>query len=68
MTWANNDMQPASLPYGTPRRAVSGACWGCGVVKVIDIPLNEALAVPKRVDLNGDGLLTARPGDFFGDE
>jgi hypothetical protein len=45
-----------------------GRMLGLRVVKVIDIPLNEALAVPKRVDLNGDGLLTARPGDFFGDE
>jgi phosphofructokinase-like protein len=37
--------------------------------KVIDIPLNEALTVPKRVDLNGDGVLTARGlGISFGDE
>jgi len=37
--------------------------------KVIDIPLSEALAVPKRVDLNGEGMLTARAiGISFGDE
>jgi len=36
--------------------------------KVIDIPLNDALAVPKRVDLNGDAVLTARGlGISFGD-
>jgi 6-phosphofructokinase 1 len=27
---------------------------------IVDLPLDEALAVPKRVDLNGDGILTAR--------
>ncbi len=37
--------------------------------QVIDIDLVEALAVPKRVDLNGDGVLTARGlGISFGDE
>ncbi len=37
--------------------------------KVIDIPLGEALAVPKRVNLNGDAVLTARGiGISFGDE
>jgi 6-phosphofructokinase 1 len=37
--------------------------------KVVDIPLSEALAVPKRVDLNGDGVSTARGiGICFGDE
>jgi len=37
--------------------------------KVIDIPLSEALALPKRVDLNSDGVLTARAiGISFGDE
>jgi 6-phosphofructokinase 1 len=37
--------------------------------KVIDIPLSEALAVPKRVDLNSDAVQTARAiGIFFGDE
>ncbi|MGB8215257.1 MAG: ATP-dependent 6-phosphofructokinase [Anaerolineales bacterium] len=37
--------------------------------KIIDIPLNEALAVPKRVDLNGDAVVTARGiGISFGDE
>jgi 6-phosphofructokinase 1 len=37
--------------------------------KIIDIPLAEALAVPKRVDVNGDAVLTARGiGISFGDE
>ena len=37
--------------------------------KVIDIPLREAISVPKRVDLNGDAMLTARAiGISFGDE
>jgi 6-phosphofructokinase 1 len=37
--------------------------------KVIDIPLSEALAVPKRVDLNGDAVVTARGiGISFGDD
>ena len=37
--------------------------------KVVDIPLGEALAVPKRVDLDGDGVCTARGlGISFGDE
>jgi phosphofructokinase-like protein len=37
--------------------------------KVIDIPLEEALAVPKRVDVHGDAVVTARGlGIFFGDE
>ena len=37
--------------------------------KVVDIPLTEALAVPKRVDLNGDAILTARGlGISFGDK
>jgi len=36
--------------------------------KVIDIPLSEALAVPKRVDINGDAVTTARGiGISFGD-
>ena len=36
---------------------------------VIDIPLGEAIAVPKRVDVNGDAVLTARnTGISFGDE
>jgi 6-phosphofructokinase 1 len=37
--------------------------------KVVDIPLEEALAIPKRVDINGDAVLTARGvGISFGDE
>jgi 6-phosphofructokinase 1 len=37
--------------------------------KVTDIPLSEALAVPKRVDLYSDAVLTARGiGIYFGDE
>ncbi|KAF0108961.1 MAG: 6-phosphofructokinase [Anaerolineaceae bacterium] len=37
--------------------------------QVIDIPLSEALAVPKRVDVDGDAVRTARGiGISFGDE
>jgi phosphofructokinase-like protein len=37
--------------------------------RILDIGLKEALAVPKRVDLNGDGILTARGMNIcFGDE
>jgi len=36
---------------------------------VIDIPLGDALAIPKRVDVYGDAVLTARnTGISFGDE
>ncbi|HSG44481.1 MAG TPA: ATP-dependent 6-phosphofructokinase [Anaerolineales bacterium] len=36
---------------------------------VIDIPLGEAIAVPKRVNVDGDAVLTARNmGISFGDE
>jgi ATP-dependent phosphofructokinase / diphosphate-dependent phosphofructokinase len=36
---------------------------------VSDIPLEEALAVPKRVDVSGEGVVTARGlGICFGDE
>jgi 6-phosphofructokinase 1 len=37
--------------------------------RIVDIALEEALAVPKRVDVNGDAVLTARGiGISFGDE
>lgn len=37
--------------------------------KVSDIPLGEAIAIPKRVDIHGDAVLTARnTGISFGDE
>jgi phosphofructokinase-like protein len=37
--------------------------------QVIDIPLGEALAIPKRVNLHGDAVATARGiGISFGDE
>jgi 6-phosphofructokinase 1 len=37
--------------------------------KIIAVPLSEALAIPKRVDVNGDDVATARGlGIFFGDE
>jgi 6-phosphofructokinase len=37
--------------------------------KIIDIPLTDALAVPKRVEPDGDAVLTARGiGISFGDE
>jgi phosphofructokinase-like protein len=36
--------------------------------KVVDVPLDEALAVPKRVDVEGDAVLTTRSlGISFGD-
>jgi len=37
--------------------------------EVVDVPLEEALAIPKRVDVNGDAVLTARNmGISFGDK
>jgi len=37
--------------------------------QVVDVALSEALKVPKRVDVNGDAVLTARGMDIaFGDE
>ncbi len=37
--------------------------------QVVDVSMREALAVPKRVDVNGDAVLTARGlGISFGDE
>ena len=37
--------------------------------KVISVPLREALAVPKRIDVQGDAVQTARGlGIAFGDE
>jgi 6-phosphofructokinase 1 len=37
--------------------------------QIVDIPLEEAIAIPKRVDLNGDALRTARSiGISFGDD
>jgi 6-phosphofructokinase 1 len=39
----------------------------CG--KITDIPLEEAIAAPKRVDVHGDAVITARNiGISFGDE
>lgn len=36
---------------------------------VVDISLNDALAIPKRVNINGDAVRTARDlGIYFGDE
>ncbi len=54
-------------------RAIANGKSGCMVAlresRVIEISLDEALAVPKRVDVNGDGVLTARNlGIAFGDE
>jgi 6-phosphofructokinase 1 len=54
-------------------RAAQAGKFGCMVAlrnaQVIDVPLSEALAVPKRVDVNGDAVLTARGiGISFGDE
>jgi 6-phosphofructokinase 1 len=37
--------------------------------QIVDMPLEEALAIPKRVDLNSDAVVTARGlGISFGDE
>ncbi|HEY6073498.1 MAG TPA: ATP-dependent 6-phosphofructokinase [Anaerolineales bacterium] len=37
--------------------------------QIVDVPLEEALAVPKRVNLQGDAVITARGiGISFGDE
>ncbi len=37
--------------------------------KIIDVPLEEAIAIPKRVDVNDDAVITARGmGISFGDE
>jgi 6-phosphofructokinase 1 len=37
--------------------------------KIVEVPLDEALAVPKRVDINADAVVTARGmGISFGDE
>ena len=54
-------------------RAVAAGGFGCMVAlrtaEIIPISLSEALAVPKRVNVNGDGILTARGlGISFGDE
>jgi phosphofructokinase-like protein len=53
----------------TAARGVFGQMVALRNATVIDIPISEALAVPKRVDLNGDALATARGiGISFGDE
>jgi phosphofructokinase-like protein len=54
-------------------RVAAAGCFGQMVAlrnaRVISIPFSEALAVPKRVDVNGDGVLSARGlGISFGDE
>jgi ATP-dependent phosphofructokinase / diphosphate-dependent phosphofructokinase len=37
--------------------------------KITDVPLEEAIAAPKRVDINGDAVITARSMSIsFGDE
>jgi ATP-dependent phosphofructokinase / diphosphate-dependent phosphofructokinase len=37
--------------------------------RIVDVPLGEAIAEPKRVDIHGDAILTARGmGISFGDE
>jgi 6-phosphofructokinase 1 len=60
--------------YGSAAvRAAAAGRFGTMVAmrdgKVIEVPLKEALAVPKRVDLNGDALTTARAiGISLGDE
>jgi 6-phosphofructokinase 1 len=53
----------------TAARGVFGRMVALRDAQVIDIPLSEALAVPKRVNVNGDALATARGiGISFGDE
>lgn len=60
--------------YGSAAvRAIAAGSLGHMVAlrnaQVITIPLQEALVVPKRVDLTSDGVLTARAlGISFGDE
>jgi 6-phosphofructokinase 1 len=54
-------------------RQVAAGAFGCMVAlrnaEIVPIPLSEALTVPKRVDVTGDGVLTARGlGISFGDE
>ena len=54
-------------------RVAAAGGLGCMVAlrnaEVVQIPLSEALAVPKRVDLKSDGVTTARGlGISFGDE
>jgi 6-phosphofructokinase 1 len=54
-------------------RVAAAGGFGCMVAlrnaEVIPLPLSDALAIPKRVDLNSDGILTARGlGISFGDE
>lgn len=58
---------------GAAVRTASAGAFGHMVAlrdgKVINIPLKEALAVPKRVDVQGDAVLTARAiGISFGDD
>ncbi len=60
--------------YGSAAVRVASQGWfgrmvGLDSSRVKDVPLEEALAVPKRVNINGDGVLTARSvGVSFGDE
>jgi 6-phosphofructokinase 1 len=60
--------------YGSAAVRVAAQGWfgrmvGLDNTRVKDIPLEEALAVPKRVNVNGDAVLTARSvGISFGDE
>jgi phosphofructokinase-like protein len=60
--------------YGSSAvRAAAAGHFGTMVAlvnaKIVDIPLTEAIGTPKRVDVNGDAVLTARGvGISFGDE
>jgi phosphofructokinase-like protein len=60
--------------YGSQAvRAAAEGRFGCMVAlrsgSVVEIPLTEALAIPKRVDLQGETIQTARAlGISFGDE
>ena len=53
----------------TAARGAYGRMVALRDAQVIDVPLSQALAVPKRVNLNGDAIATARGiGISFGDE
>lgn len=60
--------------YGSAAvRVAAGKNFGSMVAlvggKIVAIPLTEAIGIPKRVDVNGDAVLTARGvGISFGDE
>lgn len=60
--------------YGSAAVRVAAQGWfgrmvGLDSARIKDVPLEEALSVPKRVNIHGDGVQTARAvGVSFGDE